>query len=587
MNSETKNCQNCKQNFTVEPDDFDFYEKLKVPAPTFCPECREIFRIAFRNERALYKRKCDKCGKVVVSRVSPDKPYPMYCKECWWGDGWDAMEYGREYDFSRPFFAQFKDLLFAVPAVSLLSHNVVNSDWVNQETDAKSCYLNVGGHFNEGCGYTTYAFKSHDCFDNFWIISGDKCCGNIMCERVYHVSFSEDCHDCRDVYLAFNCRNCSNCFGCAGLRNKQYCLWNEEVGKEAYENFLKTRPLASYTALSENLNKAQEIWNASPHKALSIVKSADVSGNCIANSKNSHNVWSAEDIENSKHQYIVVWLKECMDGSCYGWCELCYQCASSVGLYSCKGVMFALGSNAEKMHSSELEYCHTVVSCHNCFGCVGVRNKQYCIFNKQYTKEEYEEKRKKIIEHMAEMPYVDKKGRKHVYGDSFPIEISNYGYNETVTMDYYPLTKEEAIERGYPWCDYEAETNAEFSEYAIPDDIKDVGDDILEKVLKCEVSGKPYRIIPMELQFYRQMNISIPRKSPLVRHKERMARLLPRKFFPRTCACNGSEPTTSGYKNTVKHAHVEGSCGSKFETAYSTEREETIYCEACYQAEIA
>jgi len=29
--NETKNCQNCKNDFTIEPDDFSFYEKIKVP----------------------------------------------------------------------------------------------------------------------------------------------------------------------------------------------------------------------------------------------------------------------------------------------------------------------------------------------------------------------------------------------------------------------------------------------------------------------------------------------------------------------------------------------------------------------------
>ncbi len=35
MESQTKNCQNCKKDFIIEPEDFNFYEKIKVPAPTF------------------------------------------------------------------------------------------------------------------------------------------------------------------------------------------------------------------------------------------------------------------------------------------------------------------------------------------------------------------------------------------------------------------------------------------------------------------------------------------------------------------------------------------------------------------------
>ena len=109
MNQETKHtstssvqaCQNCKQNFVIEPEDFAFYEKIKVPAPTFCPECRMVRRMLWRNERALYKRKCDATGKDIISIYSQDKPLKVYDQKYWWSDNWDPMEYGRDYDFSK------------------------------------------------------------------------------------------------------------------------------------------------------------------------------------------------------------------------------------------------------------------------------------------------------------------------------------------------------------------------------------------------------------------------------------------------------------------------------------------------------
>ncbi|PIR68730.1 hypothetical protein COU48_02340, partial [Candidatus Nomurabacteria bacterium CG10_big_fil_rev_8_21_14_0_10_03_31_7] len=67
MQSETKNCQNCKKNFTIEKEDFNFYEKMKVPPPTFCPECRSQRRMTSRNERVLYKAVCDLCKKNIIS----------------------------------------------------------------------------------------------------------------------------------------------------------------------------------------------------------------------------------------------------------------------------------------------------------------------------------------------------------------------------------------------------------------------------------------------------------------------------------------------------------------------------------------
>jgi hypothetical protein len=119
MNFETKTCQNCKKDFKIESEDFKFYEKIKVPLPTFCPECRMQRRFTVRNERNLYHRECDLCKKKIVSMYSIEKPFPVYCSTCWWGDRRDSKTYGIKYDFSKSFFLQFVSLLNKVPRPSL------------------------------------------------------------------------------------------------------------------------------------------------------------------------------------------------------------------------------------------------------------------------------------------------------------------------------------------------------------------------------------------------------------------------------------------------------------------------------------
>ena len=49
--------------------------------------------------------------------------------------------------------------------------------------------------------------------------------------------------------------------------------------------------------------------------------------------------------------------------------------------------------------------------------------------------------------------------------------------------------------------------------------------------------------------------------------------------------CNGVESKGEIYKNTIKHSHEDNPCENEFETAISSERKETVYCEKCYQAE--
>jgi len=47
--------------------------------------------------------------------------------------------------------------------------------------------------------------------------------------------------------------------------------------------------------------------------------------------------------------------------------------------------------------SNNLIYCMFSFFSNNCFGCIGIKNKEYCILNKQYTKAEYDTLLPKII----------------------------------------------------------------------------------------------------------------------------------------------------------------------------------------------
>src|SRR3989339_391032 len=124
-------CQNCNQQFQIEPEDSAFYQKVETLEPTWCPLCRQIRRLSFRNELNLYRRKCDLTGADIISMYSPDKPYKIYGVEAWWSDKWDPFTYAREFDFNRPFFEQFAELQREVPRMALNSINNENSDYTN------------------------------------------------------------------------------------------------------------------------------------------------------------------------------------------------------------------------------------------------------------------------------------------------------------------------------------------------------------------------------------------------------------------------------------------------------------------------
>ena len=104
-----KICKNCSQAFDVASEDQAYYTRIDVPEPTWCPPCREMRRMAWCNEGTLYNRNCDLTGKPIVSEFSPANPRKVYSVQAWWGDGWDPLSYGRDFDFNRPFFEQFHE----------------------------------------------------------------------------------------------------------------------------------------------------------------------------------------------------------------------------------------------------------------------------------------------------------------------------------------------------------------------------------------------------------------------------------------------------------------------------------------------
>ena len=241
---ETKNCQNCKQNFVIELDDFSFYEKIKVPPPTFCPECRYIRRLLDRNEYNLYKRKCDATGNDIISIYRPDAPFPVYEQEYWKSDKFDAMKYGHDFDFTRSFFDQYEDLRRKVPHLAMVNSNSVNSEYTNQSQNNKDCYMLFTSGDNEKSMYSSWCQGNGYMLADCYMANKSEYCYECMnitkCSRCVWVY---DSSDCVNVCFSRDCRGCTDCFGCVGLRNKQYHYFNENLGKVEYEKKINKNKL--------------------------------------------------------------------------------------------------------------------------------------------------------------------------------------------------------------------------------------------------------------------------------------------------------------------------------------------------------
>ena len=534
---EEKSCKQCWIMFTITDSDKDFLEqvspafawkKYAISSPTFCPDCRQQRRLSFRNERKLYKRTCDFSWESIVSVYSPEKPYKIFHPKYRWSDTRDPMDYGVEVDMKKSFLEQYLTMYNVIPHLSLFAgvESNENSEYTNHITNLKNCYLIFNSYFGENSYYGNELLHCKHAVDFYNVSYSEYLYACVNCSNCYKVFFAVNCTNCRDSYMLSECAWLDHCIDCHNLQDKSYQYQNKPISKEEYQTILEK------LQKEKALEIPQSQWF---HKSNTIVGSEDCSGNDIFSCKNCQDCYDIKNSQDCKYCYNIFDIKDCMD--IYTWWKdssLMYD-ATCVG----NNNHHILRCSAGVSKSQDMIYCSECQSCKECFGCIGLRNKQYCILNKQYSKADYEKLVPQIIEYII---------RTWERWEFFPSSLSPFGYNETVAQEYFPLTKEEALAKWFNRSDYEA---------PFP---KGDGKD----VIICEVSGKPFRLIPQEIEFYKKHNLPFPTKHPDVRHAERMKLRNPRKLRDRKCA----------------------KCLVAIETTYAPERPEIVYCENCYNKEI-
>lgn len=556
----SRTCLQCSSAFELTKEDLAFYEQVSpvfggkkemIPVPILCPACRLQRRLLFRNDLCLYHRKSDLTGKAMISIYSQEKPYKVYDQDEWWSDRWDELAFGRPFDFSRTLADQLQELCLAVPHQGLFTNGAENSYYTNHSLNTRNCYLVAGATNLEDCLFGRFIIGGHDVVDGLSLFACEWCYEGTASQHCYQCMFFRHCRDCSDCIMVDDCQSCRNCCMCFGLQGKQYCLRNEQLTKEDYER--KMQELLPLTiAKITQLRSAFDVFAQKlPHRALHVFGSEDCTGDMVFNSLRCRDCYDCTDCEDCAHVLNTPKGKFSQDANYTApdGIEWCYNVGSTVGVQRGVGT-FLLWYGADVYYSRE---CH---HSSNLFGCVGMRHKQYCILNKQYTKEEYEKLVPRIIAHMRQSGE---------WGGYLAPEVSTMGYNETLAQEYFPLQKDEVKKLGWQWYDeVDAKNQYLGPSPVIPETIDAVSDDIVNQILACSVTGKPYKIIPQELKFYRQMGIPIPRKCPDQRHKDRLALRNLRRLFRRTCA----------------------QCKKGIETTYSPDRPESVFCEKCYLKEV-
>lgn len=409
--------------------------------------------------------------------------------------------------------------------------------------------------FSENIYYARLPAYSKDCIDVSYVNYSELCYESNNLSHCYNCNFCNECMNCLDCYFLFDCRHCSNCFGCINLRNKQYYFFNQPLDKEEYQKRIKEINLGKRSVIKEYQSKFEKLLSQAIRKNLNNIKVINSFGNDLKECSNCFYVFeNLSACENIRYSASIAKCSDVMD---------VFGATGSSWVYESTGVLYNSRVKFSVLIRTglELEYCIECNNCQNCFGSFGLRNKKFCIFNKQYSENEYWQLVDKIKTSML------KNGE---YGEFFPLKYSPIPYQDSNASIEFPLPKEEIIKQGWHWQE-DIERKIYLSKFKVlqaeevPDDIKDVSDDILNAAIICEQTGKPFNITKFELNFYRRKNLPVPVVHPLQRIKNRFVFRYPFKLWQYPCS----------------------KCGQMMYSGWDPEKKFKVFCENCYLQEVA
>ncbi|NUJ98000.1 hypothetical protein HGA92_04415 [Candidatus Gracilibacteria bacterium] len=539
-----KKCKNCKKVIIESP----LEEKIKTSIgiqEEICTDCAWQGLLSFwPSIGKWYKRKCDFSGETIVTMYPENARFPIYKYKYFESDSWSPPFLS--VDFSKNIFKQIKELQEKTPRPHMLGKNQENCDYCDDVWSSKNCYLSLS---MLNCESIFYSYRNIDCS---------------YCSDIIYCHFMENCHDmtlsshCYKVFYGFNiknssesmflsdCRNVKNCFMCWNLRDKEYCILNKQYTQEEYEKFIKKYNFGSRQEIEKLKKGFNEHLKENSYFTENINVSCEKSsGNFLTNCKNCENCFLLEESEDCIN--VIRGYKNKNSMNCSGLLEgeKCYMVNQSSYVYNLKYSSYC--GNCKE--SSYLDNCS---NCSYCFGCVGLKNKEFCILNKQYTKEEYEKTIKKIEENMRNIG---------IFGNFFPYTMMYSGYNTTLAIIYFPLEKEEVLGLGGYWEeDEEKEFGGEIFE--LLDDIKDISTDFASKAILCKKTNKPFNFSKEAIEFHQKNNIALPNISHIERMKEKYMPLSYIKPYISKCNISGKEithyyPPSLGYKNIISKEEYE------------------------------
>lgn len=562
---ERKTCSVSWTAFAVYQSDIHMLKKLsptiwgkthELPTPTYCPEIRRLIRLSFINERNLYKTSCSLSWESILSQFHPDIWLEIYWISAYLSDSRSDTTYWKTFQATRPFFQQYSELIQSTPKLSQtmsIRNLQSNSKYVNYAADLKDCYLVFDTDNNENCQYSTKINHSSDCFDCYNTLHSQLCYECIDSSHLYSCKYTQSSNDCNNSIFLYNCINCEYCICCTNLTWKSYYFNNAHIWKEEYQK--RIIEIEKRWLVQKYEKIFNELLSCTERFPLHNTNSSWCIWNWLHNCHNTNFSFNISESSDIKYSQRIHNATDVMDVFSFWSASQKLYYSTSVWRSS-SNLTFCV--NNYKAHYNL--YCYETRKNSFAFWCANFEKKDNWIFNKVYSKKEYERITTQIIWHMKET---------NERWKFFPTTLSPFPLNDTLASDFFPvrsITKNwitSVINQEWSWNVTLLEPNKSISKATldlwwtellqihrkiqeklikIPPSLTPVDPKIIQKenrislidkeslsreIILWEKTSKPYRINPAEIEYYKKQSIQVPSKHPDTRHSDRLKKRSP------------------------------------------------------------
>jgi hypothetical protein len=509
-----KICVHCGNNFFITEIDKEFLNYFAVPEFNECYLCRRKHKLAFVNYTTFYLRPNDVFGKdeKIISTIDENAPFPVYDNEYYYSDLHNPLDFYIEYNDNKTFFENLYELFKICPQPALNQNPTnINSPYLNGGAHMKDAYYCFGGFGTEHIAYSMWSLNSRDSHDTLIAIESEKVYDSVFPEKSFNSNFLYFSRNIMDSQFMYDCRNCSNCFGCVNLRHKKYNIFNIQYSEGEYFEKIKEYDLANTDILEKVKINFWDFVKKFPIRASHNEHSSNSSGVFILNSNNvNDSVWviNGEHLLNTEFSMSVKDSFDVLISSNSN--NLC-------NVVSCDDECFNIKHSSFCRNTSNAEYSIFLKNCKYCFACVGLRDKSYCVFNIQYTKEEYEEKVKYFKNILVS---------EGLYGSFFPLIFSFYSYNASLAfLIDEDKNKNILLKNGSRFTEPHSNISSDtklIEVKGLPKNLNEIDEEIINFGIIGLKTKRPYKIRKEDLDFYKTHNVYIPLYHPIDRFKSRL-----------------------------------------------------------------